>query len=197
MPKLSKLCFPDEAEGAILNALGIILVALGIIMLTPIAVALLVGNIPPSFRFCRRRLSVPCCWDSSFSGTAEVFQRFRYLKRTEGMLIVTLAWVVTGGIGGIPYLFYHLGPIDAYFESISGFTTTGATILKDFALYPKTFFSGEVSASGWAAWGSSCCSSPSCRNSPWPGGRCSLPRRPVPPRKRSPHASPRRPRRSG
>ncbi|WP_052302126.1 TrkH family potassium uptake protein [Desulfobulbus propionicus] len=56
------------------------------------------------------------------------------------MLIVSLAWVVTGAIGGIPYLFYDLGPIDAYFESISGFTTTGATILKDFAPYPKTFF---------------------------------------------------------
>ena len=65
---------------------------------------------------------------------------FDNLKRTEGMLIVTLAWLVTGFIGAIPYLFYQLGPLDAYFESISGFTTTGATILKDFAPYPKTFF---------------------------------------------------------
>lgn len=123
----------------ILNPLGIILVALGCIMLTPIGVALLTEEYTAVVPF------VVACVVSVFLGM--LFQwrggfsrDFDSLKRNEGMLIVSLAWLVAGAIGGIPYLFYGLGPIDAYFESISGFTTTGATILKDFSLYPKTFF---------------------------------------------------------
>jgi trk system potassium uptake protein len=124
---------------AILNALGIILVALGIIILTPIGVALPAGEYDSIVPFAVAgavsvSLGMLFRWYGGFSSN------FDNLKRTEGMLIVTLAWVVTAGIGGIPYLFYQLGPIDAYFESVSGFTTTGATILTDFALYPKTFF---------------------------------------------------------
>jgi trk system potassium uptake protein TrkH len=124
---------------AILNPLGIILVALGFIMLTPISVALLAGeytSVLPFVVACGVGIALGLLfqWRGGFS------RDFDNLKRSEGMLIVTLAWLVTGAIGGIPYLFYQLGPIDAYFESISGFTTTGATILKDFAPYPKTFF---------------------------------------------------------
>lgn len=124
---------------AIFNALGIILVALGVIMLTPISVALLAGehaSILPFVVACAvsAGLGLLFQWRGGFS------RDFDELKRTEGMLIVTLAWLVTGAVGGIPYLFYGLGPIDAYFESISGFTTTGATILKDFSPYPHTFF---------------------------------------------------------
>jgi trk system potassium uptake protein len=123
----------------ILNPLGIILVALGCIMLTPIGVALLAGeytSIMPFLVACAGSvfLGLLFQWRGGFS------RDFDNLKRNEGMLIVSLAWLVTGAIGGVPYLFYGLGPIDAYFESISGFTTTGATILKDFAPYPKTFF---------------------------------------------------------
>jgi trk system potassium uptake protein TrkH len=124
---------------SIFNALGIILVALGIIMLTPIGVALLTGeysSVVPFVVACAVSVALGLLfqWRGGFS------RDFDELKRTEGMLIVSLAWLVTGGVGGIPYLFYELGPIDAYFESISGFTTTGATILMDFAPYPKTFF---------------------------------------------------------
>ena len=124
---------------AILNVLGIIMVALGLIMLSPIGLALLTREYTSIVPFLVASavsvtLGLLFQWQGGFS------RDFDNLKRAEGMLIVTLAWVVTGGIGGIPYLFYELGPIDAYFESISGFTTTGATILKDFAPYPKTFF---------------------------------------------------------
>ncbi|MDD2464662.1 MAG: TrkH family potassium uptake protein [Desulfobulbus sp.] len=124
---------------AILNVIGIILVALGTIMLIPISVALLAkeyASILPFVVACGTSVTLGLLfqWYGGFS------RDFDNLKRTEGMLIVTLAWLVTGCIGAIPYLFYQLGPLDAYFESISGFTTTGATILKDFAPYPKTFF---------------------------------------------------------
>ncbi len=178
---------------AIFNALGIILVALGVIMLTPISVALLAGehaSILPFVVACAvsAGLGLLFQWRGGFS------RDFDELKRSEGMLIVTLAWLVTGAVGGIPYLFYGLGPIDAYFESISGFTTTGATILKDFSPYPHTFFFWRSLSLGWAAWALSCCLSPSCPSLRWPGGKCSLPRPQDPPRKRSLRASPTRPR---
>jgi len=53
--------------------------------------------------------------------------------RKEGFFIVTLAWVGAGVIGSMPFLISgSLGsPVDAFFEAISGFTTTGSTIIAD------------------------------------------------------------------
>lgn len=48
----------------------------------------------------------------------------------EGFLIVTLFWIVLGFDGALPFLLgLHLDLTDSVFESISGFTTTGATVV--------------------------------------------------------------------
>lgn len=49
----------------------------------------------------------------------------------EGFLLVTLAWVVAGTAGALPMMFsqLHLGITDAYFEAMSGITTTGSTVI--------------------------------------------------------------------
>jgi len=49
----------------------------------------------------------------------------------EGFAIATLGWISAAGFGALPFLFAGTFPsfIDAYFESMSGFTTTGATVL--------------------------------------------------------------------
>ncbi len=124
---------------AITSALGIILSAFGAIVLLPIIVAALEEDFHSALPFlvaslCSFSLGLLCRRHGRFS------RNFDALKRTEGLFIVTLAWVVVAAIGAIPFLFFGLSPLDAYFESVSGFTTTGATILMDFALYPKTFF---------------------------------------------------------
>ncbi len=53
----------------------------------------------------------------------------------EGFLVVSLTWLVAALIGGLPYLLSGEAqldrPIDAYFEAMSGFTTTGASVLID------------------------------------------------------------------
>lgn len=56
-----------------------------------------------------------------------------YLSHRDGVAIVTLGWIVAGLVATLPYLMSGVIPnfTDAYFESMSGFTTTGASILID------------------------------------------------------------------
>lgn len=65
---------------------------------------------------------------------------FKEIHRNEGLVIVAITWALMAFLGAIPYLFFNIHFLDALFESMSGITTTGATILKDFSLYPKTMF---------------------------------------------------------
>ena len=52
------------------------------------------------------------------------------LGRREGALAVALIWLGTGICGGLPYLLdTGMAPADAFFESVSGFTTTGSTVV--------------------------------------------------------------------
>jgi trk system potassium uptake protein TrkH len=53
---------------------------------------------------------------------------------------VTSSWILIGIIGALPYIFSGAIPsfIDAFFESVSGFTTTGASILTDIEVLPKS-----------------------------------------------------------
>ncbi|PWC19808.1 Trk system potassium transporter TrkH [Brenneria roseae subsp. roseae] len=62
------------------------------------------------------------------------------LKSREGFLIVVLFWTVLGSVGALPFLFAehpNLGVTDAFFESFSGLTTTGATTLVGLDSLPK------------------------------------------------------------
>lgn len=62
------------------------------------------------------------------------------INKSEALCIVLLSWVSFCLFGSIPFLYFGLSPLDAIFESVSGITTTGATVLYDFSLYPKTMF---------------------------------------------------------
>jgi len=60
------------------------------------------------------------------------------LGKREGYLIVSLGWVVMSLSGAIPFVIYGAIPnyTDAFFETMSGFTTTGASILTDIEKLP-------------------------------------------------------------
>lgn len=64
----------------------------------------------------------------------------QHFKQRESYIIVTGTWFMLGVFGALPYIF--TGSIvnftDAYFETISGFTTTGASILTDIEALPKS-----------------------------------------------------------
>ncbi|MFC0180484.1 Trk system potassium transporter TrkH [Thorsellia kenyensis] len=62
------------------------------------------------------------------------------LKSREGFLIVALFWSVLGSVGSLPFLFSEspsLSIPDAFFESFSGLTTTGATVIVGLDELPK------------------------------------------------------------
>lgn len=62
------------------------------------------------------------------------------LRRVEGMTIVAGSWLMMAHVAAVPYMWAGLGFIDALFESMSGLTTTGATVLRDFGLFGKGMF---------------------------------------------------------
>ncbi|HML86709.1 MAG TPA: potassium transporter TrkG, partial [Bacteroidales bacterium] len=58
----------------------------------------------------------------------------------EGLFIVAGSWVMSCLIGVLPYVMWggEISFADAWFESVSGYTTTGATILKDIEALPRS-----------------------------------------------------------
>lgn len=61
------------------------------------------------------------------------------VRPLDGLLIVTLGWILASIFGALPFIFSGFIPrfVDAFFETVSGFTTTGATILTDVEVLDK------------------------------------------------------------
>ena len=64
----------------------------------------------------------------------------RAISRKDGYVVVSLCWIVFSLFGTLPYILTDSIPsfTDAFFETMSGFTTTGATILQDIEALPKS-----------------------------------------------------------
>ena len=74
---------------------------------------------------------------------------FRYLKDPdenlgprEAFLAVALIWLLVAVVGAVPFVVAGVGtiahPVNALFESMSGLTTTGATVLEDFSIHSQS-----------------------------------------------------------
>ena len=125
-PRRLAIDFP--AVGNLVGTLG---KYLGLAALVPIAFALWYGETPVPFLvagvvtsglgFALERLT------AGAAGRVGV---------REGFLVVALTWLLAAGFASIPYLFEGgeqlSSPLDAYFEGMSGFTTTGASVVTDF-----------------------------------------------------------------
>lgn len=67
-------------------------------------------------------------------GTAAFFPpKKKELFAREGLMIVAIAWILFSIVGGLPFFISREIPsfVDCFFETVSGFTTTGSTILAD------------------------------------------------------------------
>jgi len=66
--------------------------------------------------------------------------RGKELSIVENFTLVSLAWFIAGVFGALPYHFYGVfegNYLHAFFESISGITTTGATLIEDIEVLPR------------------------------------------------------------
>jgi trk system potassium uptake protein len=112
---------------AVVGTLGALLLALGVALLAPMGVAAYYRE-PGVWGFGLTALVA-----IAVGGGAYLLYRPREenaLRLREGFAIVTLAWVILSLVGALPFVFSGvLGFTDAFFETISGLTTTGATIL--------------------------------------------------------------------
>lgn len=64
----------------------------------------------------------------------------RNISRKDGYIVVTLCWIVFSAFGCLPYFLSGEIPsfTDAFFETMSGFTTTGASIVDDVSALPRS-----------------------------------------------------------
>jgi len=77
-----------------------------------------------------------------FTGTLFMFstrEHKKELKKRDGYIVVAFGWVFMSVSGALPYLFSGTIPgiTNAFFETMSGYTTTGASILNDIEAVPK------------------------------------------------------------
>ncbi len=118
----------------ILKVLGLIIAFESLFMLLCAGVSFIYGeNDIKAFliSFAITFLVGVACW--FFNKTIEKDQ----LKR-ESFIIVTIVWVVMSAFGSLPYIISGTIPsfTDAFFETISGFTTTGASVVNDIEALP-------------------------------------------------------------
>lgn len=127
---------------AILNVIGILLIMLSGILLLPIGVSLYYYQ-PAHAHYLSEvnafsmTLAIACflglCFWKLFPPGIEK------LRDREGFAIVAFSWAIISLFGALPFYLTGACPwfVDAFFESVSGFTTTGASILKNIDSLPK------------------------------------------------------------
>ena len=121
----------------IFRILGVLLMLFSFAMLPPLLVSMYYNDgVAYSFltTFFLTLLSGFLLW-------APVMKNRRELKTRDGFLVVTLFWTVLGTFGSFPFIFtssLQMSVTDSFFESISGLTTTGATVLSGLDDLPKS-----------------------------------------------------------
>ena len=112
----------------VLYVVGNVLFSEAVLMLLPVFVALLMGTgdwiyfiytiVPLALVGFLLRLKKP---------------KLSRMRTREGLAAVAFSWIFLAAFGALPFYFsgYFAGYVDCFFETVSGFTTTGATILTD------------------------------------------------------------------
>ncbi len=111
----------------VLHIVGMLLVTLGVFMLLPGLIDLTEHSRERSAFFSSSLITVA-------AGVAMILAFRGEMKRInvrQTYLLTTLAWLACTVFGALPFVFGtpHLRYVDAFFETMSGLTTTGATVM--------------------------------------------------------------------
>ena len=121
----------------VLKILGVLLVIFSATHLTPLLVSLIYNDnnaFPFITSFSVTLLTGLCMW----LPTRHTRKDLRY---RDGFLVVVLFWTVLATFGALPFLLsehYSLSITNAFFESMSGLTTTGGTIFTELDSLPES-----------------------------------------------------------
>lgn len=120
---------------SVIHILGFLLMFLAAAMLLPIPFSLYYGD-GDHVAFL---ISAAVTFLAGFVAFVITRQRTRDLRTKEGYAIVTFSWLFLSLFGALPFLLSGTIPsiTDAFFETMSGFTTTGASILSNIEALPK------------------------------------------------------------
>lgn len=144
---------PQPFESAVLFIFGALAVILGLLMVVPAVIEIAANGKDLHAFLWSAALSI-------FVGMALVLtnrQESIVLNIRQTFLLTTLAWFGLSFLAAIPFMFGHLelSLADAYFETVSGLTTTGSTVLSGLDSMPPAFCCGGVCCNGSAASASS------------------------------------------
>ncbi len=115
---------------AVASTLGALLFFMGLSLLAPMGVGLLYRD-PTWWSFGAASLLSVALGGAAWYGFGGYHRHEQDLRIREGFAIVSLSWFVLSLVGALPFVFGGVlhSYTDAFFETMSGFTTTGATIL--------------------------------------------------------------------
>ncbi|MDP3937421.1 MAG: potassium transporter TrkG, partial [Deltaproteobacteria bacterium] len=117
-----------------LRLLGGLLILVGIFQLLPVGVAVVFGETAGPY--------VAAACFTLLAGMILAFSmqpEDNQIRPRDGFFVVGCAWLLCSIFGALPYVLAgSLGPVDAFFEAASGFTTTGSTVLTHIEAEPRT-----------------------------------------------------------
>lgn len=114
----------------VINTVGKVVAAEGVLMILPGVVSLAYGEYKTAFWFS---VVMTAAIVVGLMATYLIKPKSRAYFSKEGFVSVALAWIVLSLIGALPFVLSGEIPsfIDALFETVSGFTTTGASVIED------------------------------------------------------------------
>ncbi|MBR4014889.1 MAG: TrkH family potassium uptake protein [Anaerotignum sp.] len=116
--------------------LGGVLRVEGLLLLLPTGIAIYYGEDVALRAFL---ITVAACLLVGFAAKWKEPEDKRIYGR-EGFVVVALSWIAMSFFGAFPFYFSGViqGAVNCFFETVSGFTTTGATILQDIEILPRS-----------------------------------------------------------
>lgn len=120
----------------VLNVLGVVMMIFAVAMVAPVAIAYFAGE--AALAACGEAASITL--GCGFLLWLLTRNSGRELQPRDGFLLVALVWTVLPAFATLPLLFFlpGLSFTDAYFETVSGITTTGATVLSELDALPHS-----------------------------------------------------------
>ena len=121
-----------KRESRSMHVLGVVLFFVSLLMIPSLVISIVNGENSVMF-------IVPMI--IGFVVSISLFISFKdpnTMRPADGLLMIFTLWGALFILGMLPYLIYGIGFVDSVFESVSGFTTAGATTLSDLAAMPMS-----------------------------------------------------------